>query len=409
MSKEDYGDVIDEKINDLPIKIFSLPVFRDYGVYFIALLKFDMFLGPVVYYKEIMPGSEYLGNLLNIRRMAEVYAGLAENSIRKVTISDREIVLVGRIIENEDMESTTLLLVSVLPSDQTNTLENAVQSALNSSAGAPESIGEELKNEISKLQNQASKMVKEKKLGISFKILSENRPFKNLNMTNIKGALIVDKESKFVDFRFIPQFIGQTKISPKEFIGEIADTLLAIKQEKLTSVYIENVHFISATLDTNFFIFLFLPSPNPVFASRITKWIFPFLAALRLHWKIASQEEVFTALQFLDKAGTRRTPENYIFKIAQIALMSNRLKPISNIENSDAFRIDPPPYISNKQWDSLKNLDGTLSIAQLADLWLSSKLETIMILQWAVSRNLISYLTSSSQQLQVFSNYNKFK
>ncbi len=409
MSKEDYGDIIDEKINDLPLRIFSLPIFRDYGIYFIAILKFDMFLGPVLYYKEIKQGSEYLGNLLNIRRMAEVYAGLAENSIRQLTISDREVVLIGRIIEKEDMESTTLLLVSMLPSDKTKLLENAVQSALLSSGGSPEKVGEVLKQEISAIENQITKTITTKKLGIAFKVLSDNRPFRNLNLTNIKGALIVDKETRFVDFRFIPQFIDQKTIVPKEFMNELADTLLAIKQGKLASVYVENIHFISATSDSQFFLFLFLPSPNPIFASRIAEWIFPFIAALKIHWKNASHEEVFTALQFLDKAGIRRTPEGYIFKITQIALMSDRLKPIANTENSDAFSIEPPPNISNKQWKSIRHLDGTYSISQLADIWLISKLETIFILQWAISRNLISYLSESHQQLQVFSHYNNFK
>lgn len=409
MSKEDFGDVVDEKINDLPLKIFSLPIFRDYGIYFIALLKFDMFLGPVLYYKEIMPGSSYLGNLLNIQQLAEVYAGLANNNIRTLTISEREKVVVGRIHDDEDMESSILLLVGTLSTENTTLLEESVQTALRLAEGAPDKIGEALKKEITRKQEEASKQLKSKKLGKTFKILSEDRPFKNLNMTNIKGALIVDKENHYIDFRFIPQFLQQNKIVPKDFLEELTETLIVIKPRKLVSVYIENVHFVSATLDSTFYLFLSLPSPNPMFASSIGEWIFPFISALKIHWKNASREEIFTAFQYLDKAGSRRPPEHFIFAITQIALMSDRLKPTANQENQQAFQIEPPPNIGKKQWEQLQTLDGSLTISELANLWLVSKLETIFILQWAVSRNLISYLSDKNQQMQVFSNYNKFK
>ncbi len=396
MVQEDVDDELyNEKINELPVSIFSRPFFRDFGLYFLALIKFDMFLGPVLYYHETSKGSEYIQNLLDIRRLAEIYAGFENNTIKVVTINDREIVLVSRLLEeHEGMETTTLFLVGIMKNDNLDEIGKAVQLSLNKSGGDPNKIAEILKNSILNIKEEKKNEVKAKKLGKSFKILAEERPVKSLNLQNIKGAIILDVSMGIADFRLMPQWVGQQNLFVKDFVEDIESSIKILKPKTISSIYHNNVHFVVYTADKNFFIFLYMPSPNPLFASNVGNWLSILIKVLKTDWKTASRRELHTTLQYLDMAGIRSPPNDFIEMTFKLLIHSDRIYPITNTENFELFSITLPEIMKPINLDPLKNLGGEKTISEIADEWLTNNLEVVFIMQWARSRNLISFLTS---------------
>ena len=392
---EDRDDFKDEKILGLPVPAFSLPLFRDQGIIFLALLSFDIFLGPVVNYKEIVPVSEFVYQLKDSRRLSELYAGIAENNMTTLSISDKENVAIARYFHQSSDAATivSILLVGTLPTVDVNRIQQVAQNTINRTQANPELIGKEffanLKNYVDELQHELPSEKTKKPV----KLIQEGRPIRSLNLQNIGGFYLIDLNSHIVDFRFLPQWLEDKSVDLKQLAEKSLDAIMSLKRGTVGSFFFSNLHFLIAKArNTDLVGFIYLPSPSPIFASHINSWILIFLDALAENWKQSSRNEIMAALQFLDVAGMRNQPKDQVLSIFHILLRSEKIKPITNQMNQKSFSIDPPPMVSSTQWASLKNLEGNISIMKLSEQWMSPTLNTVLLLNWAESRNLVSFL-----------------
>ena len=124
----------DEWIKSLKVPGMALPALRDLRIQFMALIEFDILLGPVVYINELRSGSSYIKKLRRYETLSEVYAGLARSPQHTVSTLEEDISVFRRA-DDKEVDLVTVFLISCLPNSDLEPVKELGQKALHNSKG----------------------------------------------------------------------------------------------------------------------------------------------------------------------------------------------------------------------------------------------------------------------------------
>lgn len=388
LKSKDDSWIDDEKTRPLSLPGIALPGLRDLRIQFIALLEFDLFLGPVVHYNEIQRGSSYIARLLDHQRISETYAGVADTDVDELTTLEDSIA-VFRFKHDEKAQYYTVLLISCIRGTDLDQVNELGKNALFKSKGNPEKLGIELskylREKLSVVKKFRSEYIKDKII-----ILDENRITKPLPYDKVKGLVIIDYQAKLADFRNFPTWVNGQEIREMDFVNYIDKLSTSIKEDHITSlIYQNNIILTTKYSQENLFVSIIIEEDDIIKLRKIGEWFLSLTKLLSTQWKFSSPRELNLSIGILNSAIIRGTiisdMENYI----KMALRSTKLKPILN--HHIDFSNMKSSTISDEDWERILTLDGNNSINTLVKEWNKDILELIPLLEWARIREIIIY------------------
>lgn len=378
----------DEWIKVLRIPGMALPALRDLRIQFLALIEFDIMLGPVVFINELKSGSSYIKKLRQYETLSEVYAGLARSPQHTVSTLEEDIS-VFRYEADGGVDLTSVLLISCLPNSDLEPVRELGQKALFNSKANAELLGRELSKTLREKLTVEKKIVRSDKQ--SFLIyVDDDRIQKELEYNNIKGIAILDLETKNVDVRNLARWIDGKEIIPKAFIQFVDNQLESIIEKASTSLIYQNIPFLATKVkNKEIYIILQINQNELKILLEIKDWFNPFAQVLGNELKQATMSEIKLALSLFDEAKKRNTPHEYLMTYTTMLLRNEKIKP--NIGDGFDSEFQPPAFINMDQWVRIFQLDGEKTISQLLKQWKIDPIELVTILEWARARNLVVF------------------
>ncbi|MCY3412928.1 MAG: hypothetical protein INQ03_14920 [Candidatus Heimdallarchaeota archaeon] len=379
--------ISEEKTRNLSIPGIALPGLRDLKIQFVALIEFDLFLGPVVYINELSRGSSYINKLRDHQTISEVYAGVARADVETTTTLE-DLIAIFRFDQEGTADVTTVLLISCIPGADLDPVKELGSVALFRSKGDPDAIGQELSKY---LREQLSKTKKFKaKDRDKIVILDENRLQKSLDYERIKGIAIIDYSSKLADFRNFPSWVSGVELIEMELVNFIDQMTASIAESKITSfIYKDNILLATKIEKSNLFIILLIEEEDILALRKTQSWIIPFAEELSIQWKLASSTEISLALQVLDAAIYRGTMINDVKKYVNMILRGAKLKPTLNPDME--VSIIQNTGIEEKIWNNMLSLDGSRNIIELSIQFDLELIDLLPALEWARLRDIVIY------------------
>lgn len=378
----------EEWVKTFKIPGMALPALRDLRIQFIALIEFDIMLGPVVFINELRSGSSYIKKLRQYETLSEVYAGLARSPQHTVSTLEEDIA-VFRYEADDGIDLTSVFLISCLPDSNLEPVRELGQKALFNSKGNAEQIGRELSKTLREKLTFEKKVIRPDKQ--SFLIyMDEDRITKELDYKNIKGLAILDLETKNVDVRNLARWIGGKEIIPKAFIQFFDNQLGSVIDNASTSLIYQNIPFLATKIENKeIYVILHINQNELSSLLEIKDWLNPFGQVLGNELKQATVSEIKLALSLFDEAKERNTPHEYLQTYATMLLRNEKIKP--NIGDGFDAEFQPPEFISMDQWVKIFQLDGEKTISQLLKQWKIDPIDLVTILEWARARNLVVF------------------
>ncbi|MHA2098612.1 MAG: hypothetical protein ACW99A_07985 [Candidatus Kariarchaeaceae archaeon] len=378
----------DEWVKTLKIPGMALPALRDLRIQFIALIEFDIMLGPVMFINELRSGSSYIKKLRQYETLSEVYAGLARSPQHTVSTLEED-VSVFRYDVDDEVDLTSVFLISCLPDSNLEPVRELGQKALFNSKADAELIGRELSKTL------REKLTFEKKVGRSDKqsfliYTDDERLQKELDYQHIRGIAIVDLDTKNVDVRNLARWIEGKEIIPKAFIQFFDNQIDSVVENSSTSLLYQDIPFLATKVPNKEVYIILQVNKNELEALlEIKDWFNPFGQVLGNELRVASAAEIRIALSLFDEAKSRNTPHEYLMTYATMLLRNEKIKP--NIGDGFDEEFQPPEFISMDQWVRIFQLDGQKTIAQLVKQWKIDPIDLVTILEWARARNLVVF------------------
>ncbi len=380
----------DEKIRNLSIPGIALPGLRDLKIQFIALIYFDLFLGPVVYINEIQRGSSFITKLKDQRTISEVYAGVADVDVDELSNIDDNIAVFRYIVKKENAEDVkTILLISCLAGTDLDLVKELGKNALPRARGDPAVLGFELSKYMREKLNLVKKF-KTEKISDKIVILDENRLKKPLEYDRIKGIMIVDYNARLADFRNFPQWLEGVEITEYSFLNFLDLLSSSILENKITSlIYQDNIILATKFDNENLFVVIAIEEDDITRLKKIAKCFIPYSKQLRAQWKLSSPEEIRLSLSFLDMAIHRGTVVEDLERYVNMILRSSKIIPTLNHN----IEIDEQNNTSLDKdiWDKITAIDGEKSLLDISKDWGLSMIELIPPLEWCRLRELLIY------------------
>ncbi len=379
----------EEWVRNLDIPAMALPGLRDLRIQFVALLVFDLKLGPVAYINEISRGSSYIKKLKSHQTLSEVYAGVA-NSPQYALSTLEEDIAVFRYQPKGMTDIKTVFFISCIPNSELEPIRKLGRKALFNAKGKPEEIGKEL---YACLREESEKKFKRIHDKTEITILDNNQPIDPLELIHIKGLLILDIESKLADIRNLPIAMDGNEIEPEIILEYVDNQIRSIVTGSVTSMIYQNIPFLASKVRGSEIYMLFsIHDSSFVMMRKISKWLIPFVEILGKEWKQASQQEILAGLTLFDQAEQRNTPKEYLMTYCQMLIRSDRIKPSKGME--EPGDIEPPMYINQNIWEKLDTLDGSESLTKISENWELDLIDTVTLFEWARVRNLVVFLSS---------------
>jgi hypothetical protein len=390
----DVDDWDEEKFTELEIPLLALPVLRDLGIHFIALIEFDLFLGPVVTLKEIRPGSTFIHQLYDIRKLSEVYAGLARTNLDSIGIADKfqgEQIAVARIDPGGDEDITSVILISCQLDKNVEEVQDLADRIIQKSGGLSDNITLALQEAVKEVVDKISTSYKSKsqtKTTIELKI--EDRPMKSLGLNYVNGYFLVDLKNRSADFRNLPVWVNGKNFDPKEVMEILDKQFDEIEEKEVATLFIKSIPFLGTKIvGKEIYTFLLLEDTGLRVANSISNWYYTLSEVISEEWKQANRNEIHNILSYLDESTFRSIPLERVAQVARILIRSNRIKPITKSGVEIEFENQIPTFIAGQYWNALKHLDGKLTISEISENWVERVINVVMILEWARTRNLI--------------------
>lgn len=385
----------DEKVIKIEVSPILLPKLRSLGIFFIALIEFDVFYGPMVAIAVVKEGSKFIQHVTNESNISEIYAGVARTNLSKLETVDSfgEKITLARIEKDEDAEIVNVLLISSNAEVKEADMSLLADAIMNSANGERENLqmGIKIGTNIF-FENKQSKF-SSSLVSTKITINTKDRPLKNLNLNTIAGFIVLDLNSKMADFSNLPAWIKAQKLEPIELLEIIEKQLISFKEGEIATIFIKSLAFIAMRIPHSMkYIFLTFKDAGLQVAHKIGIWLKPISMVIAEEWKMASKEEMFALLAYLDQASTRNPPEFKIRSIAQLLIRSKRIKPTTHFNSIGEFNIIAPSFIGGKMWKDLRELEGNICIHALAERWGRDIIDVVNILDWAQGRNLIFLL-----------------
>ncbi|MHA2251996.1 MAG: hypothetical protein ACXAD7_16655 [Candidatus Kariarchaeaceae archaeon] len=379
----------EEWVRTLSIPGIALPGLRDLRILFVALLEFDLLLGPVAYSNEISRGSSFIKKLLSQHTLSEAYAGVARSPQHQFKTREEDIV-VFRYEPEGEIDRVNVLLISCMPNSDLEPVTELGQKAMFRAKGKPELIGRELS---SCLREKLTFDKKYKTLDLKTELIiwDDDRLQKPLDLDYVKGLLIYDLESKIADVRNLPMWIDGKEIIPKVLLSFIDNQIQSIGSGSATSLLFKNLPFLATKISKKeTYVIIYIHDKGLIAMKKISHWLIPLADTLVNEWKLASQDEILSGLTMFDQAKKRNTTPEYQVKYARMLFRSERIRPIEGRGNETS--IDPPLYINKEIWGKIGNLDGKLSLAEMSKQWKIDLIDIVTLFEWARIRNLVEFL-----------------
>ena len=382
-------DQDDEWVRELAIPGIALPGLRALRIQFIALIEFDLMLGPVVYINELNKGSSYVEKLTNYQTLSEVYAGVARSPQHTLSTLEEDIAVFRRTAEGQT-DITTVFFISCLPNTDLEPIRELGQKALFRSKGNPNTIGRELSLTLREKLSVEKKVTRKSK-DSHFYFLDDNRRDKPLDYKYIKGLAIFDIGSKIVDIRNLARWIGGNEIVPKAFLQFVDNQLDSFNHGKSTSLLYQNIPFLGTKLENSqIYIVVHLEDNSFPILAEISHWFNPYAEILGNEWKLATQNEITQSLMIFEAAKVRKTPIKHLEVYSRMLIFSDRIKPIKGGAGADL--VESPSYISEESWQKMLQLDGGYTISQLSRNWRMDIIDLVTLLEWARMRKIVEFL-----------------
>lgn len=379
----------DTKARDLVIPGMALPGLRDLKIQFVALLIFDLFLGPIVYINELSRGSSYIQKLKDYQTLSEVYAGVARAEVDTLTTLEDSIA-VFRYVPEGNTDITTVFFISCLPDADLSPVRKIGSKVLSRSRGDPQKIGSELSTILRELQSQ-DKDYRRQEDGTTIRIMEGERTRKPLKYDFIKGFGLIDLESRVADFRNIPESVNGGDIIAAQFLNFLDSQYISLKPGTTNSLLYQNIPvMIVKERDLDIFFILIVNTPDISKIIAVGNWLNLTSSVLGSEWRFSNELEVEISLEILDMAYKMTTPEHFLTTYMRMAMRSSRIKPILQKENR--LGINFPEYISTDLVRCFDACDGTRSILEMANNFGIDPFEFIKFLEWAKIRNLVMYM-----------------
>ncbi len=392
-------ELVSEMYKDFNIPNYFVPVFRDMGINFICFIEFDIEIGQVVYISEIKTGSEYINEIRNIGKLSQVYAGVAENNIDEFSVSDLEKIVVARLdVETETYAQTvSVLLVSCLPTSETSEIQKIAQSTLTKSKARPDLIPKLFYQKLQEYNFKKLSVIRLKGDQQKLKINSSSRITEELNFQFIKAFLLIDLNTNVVDLRFFPQSIKDKSIESIEFLSLLVDYHQTVRPFEMRTIIFNNIPFQYLSSDKNTIVVLYFSETEIYGTARFTEISEGIIKIIYDNWKDASKIEQLHLFELFDLTLTKKIPLASIEKYAQISLRSERIIPTINHDMLFDLKIEIDPLINSQLWANLKSLNGEESVHELTQAWNKNILQTILLLEWARVRNVLSYVDKAKR------------
>jgi len=381
----------DDKGKFLPIPGMALPGLRDLRVQFVAVIEFDIFMGPVVHLNEISKGSSYIKKLKNYQTVSEVYAGYARADVDIFTTPE-DIIAVFRYEHEEQTDITTILMISCIPETDMEPIRIIGSRALNRARGDPDVIGKELSLSLREFQLSA-KMFERAASDVKIKILSEDQILRPLDFSFIKGFCMIDLESNIADFRYFPRYLDGRDLEPPHVLSFLDLQYEYISPNHTTSLLFNGLPLILNRVGTSDIFFLTVVAQVDLLQiQQMGDWLKIAAVDIEREWRYASKNEVISMLSILELSFTLDSPPDFIKNYLHTALVSDKLKPLLvNFKQSD---FDSPAYISEQLWQSMDSFQGDQTVLQLCASFKFDYFTFIRFLEWGKQRNIIEYLKS---------------
>ncbi len=384
---EDWFD--EEKLKKLNLPGVILPGLRDLKIYFIAFIEFDLFLGPVVYYKELRKGSQYIKKLSNSRTIAEIYGGLARSDLDRISnpVEDVYVFPYEKIVDN--VETVSVLLISLIKNSDPNPIISMGSRVIQLSKGEPDEIGSSFANYMRDIL--FTQHVFNLRENLKFHILDDDRILGPLETEYFKGILIVDYESKLCDVRNLPKLYHGVDLDLKiiSYVDKLSEFIFS---DGLTSLFYKGIPFLAIAHPKRDVKLLFLVDTIPTNVSmRVNKLIIEFSKVFVENWKLTSNKQIQIAIDVLERMIFRSTKEDIMGRYLNLILRSSHICPEFNREINQEILLRPD-YISKNDWRLIISIAGIESLMTIFDNWKQHPLEIITLLEWAHERNLIHYL-----------------
>lgn len=388
--KGEDGWISEEKVRALHLPGIALPGLRDLKIQFIALIYFDLFLGPVVYINEIQRGSSFISKLRDQRTISEVYAGVADVEVDELSNIDDSIAVFRYVHEKQEhaSEVKTILLISCIPGTDLYQVKELGKNALFKAKGDPENIGAELSKYL-RGQLSSTKKFRTNKISEKIVILDENRIQKPLQGTHINGLIIVDYNARLADFRNFPSWLYGEEINEFELLNFLDVLSSSISEKKITSFLYKDIILLTTNFKKeNLYVIISVEENDIINLRKLNNWLIPYSEQLRSQWKISSPEEIRLSLSILDKAIIRGTIKEDLVRYVNMILKSSKIKPtvLSEIPQID------PILIQKDKWEKVKRLDGSKSLLDIHKSWSIDLIDVVSILEWCRLRDILVYL-----------------
>jgi len=384
----------DEKYTSFELSSFTLTVLRDFGVYFISMIEFDIFLGPVVTLTEVVSGSRFVEQLKNSRKLSEVYAGFARTNLNEFSSDDKsgnEKIAVSRISPEGDEDVVSVLIISMRDDQYMQEVKKLSEAIINFSGGYASELDKNIQNAVRQYAERSKTTFEKKDKSLTLIFDNENRPLKSLGLSFINGFFTIDLKNKFCDVSNLPLWIDEIKFDVKDLLNSIQNQLIDIKNE-ITTVFINGIPFMAKKGNSEVYTFLTLKHSSVGYVNSISKWFAIVTHSLSEEWRLADRREILAVLSFLDEAGIRGTIPASVESISNLLIQSMRITPITNYNVKELY--DSGPYfLSTSRWDDLLNMNGSMTIEEISRMWMETILSTTLLLDWARSRKLIFLMT----------------
>ncbi|MHA2503633.1 MAG: hypothetical protein ACXAE3_12275 [Candidatus Kariarchaeaceae archaeon] len=380
----------DEKSMELVIPGVILPGFRDLRIQFIALIVFDLYLGPVVYLNEISKGSSYISKLRDYQTVSEVYAGVARADVDILTNPD-DIIAVFRREHEDNPELSNVLLISCIPGSDMDPIKRIGGRALMRSRGDPQRISDELANALRDYQTGAQ-FFDRADGSQKIKILDDNQIANPLSYSFIKGFTMVDLDTKFSDFRYFPKLYAGREIEPISILNYFDRQFKEIFSGKISSFLFNGMTFtVTRVKNSSTYFIALVDDPNVAQIARLGDWMQLTNGSLKDGWRFANDREIRFTIEILNMSFEMASPPKFVQNYIQTSIRCAKLKPLIVLDNLD--QIDRPEYVSDDMWNSLSEVNGSHSIFDLAEKTGADLFDYLRFMEWGRHRHIFEYLT----------------
>ncbi len=185
----------------------------------IALVKFDLVIGPQVWKLEIMRGSRLIKQLENPVTLAEVYMGYARTDVEILELLNEKVVLARHYGDAAETDTPSLLFVSCIKTAKIDRVRSLAGVLMHKTKADTKKFDSAMRSAIREDKSVASAQVEvqEQKFTVDANtIVKRGDEFKNVH-----GFIFVDTKFHRVDARFMSKWVGATKIDAYEITKHV--------------------------------------------------------------------------------------------------------------------------------------------------------------------------------------------